>query len=63
MKFSVLISTYFYDRPDYLDNALRSIWDNQSLKPNQIVLVKDGPLSKKLDNVVSVWEKKLKKKM
>ena len=58
MKFSVLISTYFYDRPDYLDSKLQEVFGTiRALKPNQIVLVKDGPLSKKLDNVVSVWEK------
>lgn len=32
--------------------ALESIWDDQTLKPAEIVLVKDGPLTPELDAVI-----------
>jgi hypothetical protein len=43
MNFSVLLSVYKKEIPDYFNRAFVSIWDDQTLKPNQIVLVKDGP--------------------
>ena len=43
MKFSVLLSVYHKETPTYLKEALYSI-ENQSLKPDEVVLVKDGPL-------------------
>ncbi|WP_421227873.1 glycosyltransferase [Aeromonas enteropelogenes] len=41
---SVLISIFSKDDPRFLDVALRSIYDDQTLKPEQIVIVADGPL-------------------
>ena len=38
---SVLMSVYKKDNPLFLNQALISIWDNQILKPNQLVLVLD----------------------
>jgi glycosyltransferase involved in cell wall biosynthesis len=43
-KFSILMSIYHSDDPHYLDIALRSIYDDQILKPDQIVIVADGEL-------------------
>lgn len=57
-RFSVLISVYYKEIPRYLDRALQSITDDQVLKPNEIVLVKDGPLTKELDEVIEKYEKK-----
>jgi glycosyltransferase involved in cell wall biosynthesis len=51
MKFSLLLSVYSKDEPSYLDGALYSI-EMQTLPPNEIVLVKDGPLTEKLDEVI-----------
>lgn len=59
MTFSVLLSVYEKENPDYLDKALGSIWDNQTKKPDQIVLVKDGTLTKELDDKISEWSRKL----
>lgn len=59
MKFSVLLSVYHKERPAYLDEALHSIWDGQSLKPDQVVLVSDGPLTEALDSVVARWVEQL----
>jgi len=53
MCFSVLISVYFRENPKFLQTALNSIWENQILKPSEIVLVEDGPLSKDLQEVIN----------
>lgn len=57
-RFSVLISVYYKEIPRYLDRALQSITDDQVLKPNEIVLVKDGPLTRELDEVIEKYENK-----
>ena len=57
-KFSVLMSIYIKDKPEYLEKALCSIWDNQILKPNEIILVKDGLLTKELDCLIQKFSKK-----
>jgi exopolysaccharide biosynthesis polyprenyl glycosylphosphotransferase len=59
MSFSVLLSVYSKENPKYLDEALCSIWDHQTLKPGQIVLVKDGSLTDELNNCINVWKQKL----
>jgi glycosyltransferase involved in cell wall biosynthesis len=53
------MSVYFKENPRYLDESLCSIWDKQTLKPGQIVLVKDGPLTKELNNCINTWKQKL----
>ena len=59
MKFSVLMSIYVRERPERFDRAMQSIWDEQTRKPDQIVLVKDGPLPSELDDVIDTWREKL----
>lgn len=59
MTISVLMSVYRNDKPSQLERALQSVWDDQTLKPTQIVLIKDGPLGDDLDNVVTDWETRL----
>ena len=44
IKFSVLMSVYKKENPIYLSDSLESILVNQNLKPDELVLVKDGPL-------------------
>lgn len=46
------MSSYCKDKPDELALALRSIWDEQTLKPNEIIIVKDGQLTAELDAVI-----------
>lgn len=58
LRFSVLISVYYKEIPEYLEQALKSITDDQILKPNQIVLVKDGYLTEELDKVIEKYKKK-----
>ena len=55
LPFSVLISVYYKENPEFFRQALQSIWDDQHLKPTEIVIVKDGPLRPELDAVISVF--------
>lgn len=50
-KFSVLISVYHREKAIHLYESLNSIV-NQKKQPTEIVLVKDGPLTKELDEVI-----------
>ena len=50
-SFSVLMSVYKKEQPDYLDEALTSI-EQQTVTPNEIVLVEDGPISTDLKRVI-----------
>lgn len=56
---SVLLSVYAGEQPSYLDAALRSVWHEQTSRPDQIVLVLDGPLGPALDTVVQAWKENL----
>ena len=49
---SVLISVYEKERPQFLGHALSSI-EQQTILPDEIVLVKDGSLTPDLDNVIN----------
>src|SRR5258708_31515515 len=46
--FSLLVSVYDGDRPDYLRRALRSAVDDQTVRPDQVVVVRDGPVRDEL---------------
>ena len=46
-RYSVLISVYKKERPEYLHAALKSM-TGQSWRPSEIVLVFDGPLTTEL---------------
>ena len=53
--FSVLLSLYAKEKPSYLNQCLNSIF-TQTLFPDEIVLVKDGPLTVELDAIISKYE-------
>lgn len=59
MTISVLMSVYKADIGLYLNRALQSIWDDQSYKPLEIILIEDGPLTEELEAVVDQWQKRL----
>jgi glycosyltransferase involved in cell wall biosynthesis len=46
--FSLLISVYEGDRPDYLRRAVRSAVDGQTVRPDQVIIVRDGPVRDEL---------------
>lgn len=56
---SILMSVYKSEKPAFLDRALQSVWNDQSVKPDKIVLVQDGPVGDELSEVLNQWEKKL----
>ena len=56
IPFSVLISVYKKEKAEYLKRALQSVI-NQTLKPTEIVIVKDGPLTKELDDCIEDFQK------
>lgn len=51
MKFSVLMSVYRNDRPEWLRECLDSVF-GQTLPADEIVMVIDGPIAPELKNVV-----------
>ncbi len=59
MNFSVLMSIYHKEKPEYFDRCMQSIWDEQTLKPDEIVLVQDGKLTDELYEAINKWQKKL----
>ena len=54
--FSVLIAVYKREKAAFLQLALQSLV-KQSLLPNEIVLVQDGPLTQELDKVIADFKK------
>ena len=52
MTYSVLLSVYKSDSPIYLADALDSIYKNQIKKPDEIVIVEDGPVPDETDRVI-----------
>lgn len=55
MKFSVLMSVYSKENPQFLDRSLESISIGQLLKPDQIVLMLDGKLTQELYDVIEKY--------
>jgi len=58
--FSVLMSLYDGEKCSYFDEAMESVYDDSTLKPDEIVLVIDGPLRAELFSRVAYWKKKNK---
>lgn len=56
MKFSVLMTVYAKEKPEYFDEALKSTLLNQTRQPDQFVLVYDGPVSKELHKVTERYK-------
>jgi len=52
MTFSALLSVYAKEKAAYLHEALHSI-ETQTLMPDEIVLVKDGPLTPELERIIA----------
>jgi len=56
--FSVAMSVYKNDNPIYFDHALYSITETQTIMPDEIVLIVDGPISNKLNDVINKYNTK-----
>lgn len=51
-NYSVLMSVYIKEKPEYLKEAITSIL-NQTVKTNDFVIVCDGPLTEGLNKVIA----------
>ena len=50
-KFSVLMSLYIKERPEYFEQCMESIL-NSTILPDEIVIVLDGPITDNLEHVL-----------
>ena len=57
MNYSVLMSVYYKENPQYLKQAIDSML-NQTLKPEQFVIVEDGKLNNFLHKMVMLYKEK-----
>lgn len=57
IQFSVLISIYCKENPDWFREALDSIL-RQTIQPTEIILVEDGPLTPTLYAIIDEYQKK-----
>lgn len=53
-KYSVLMSVYYKEKPEYLKLAIQSMLD-QTIKADEFIIVKDGPLTPELDSVIDFY--------
>lgn len=56
-SFSVLMSIYYKEKPEYLRQCFDSLL-NQTVQANEWVIVKDGPLTEELEQVLHEYENK-----
>ena len=54
LKFSVLMPVYWKETPEYFQTALESIL-NQTLMPDEIVIVEDGKLTDELNSIIKTY--------
>ncbi len=59
-KYSVLMSVYYKENPVFLIQSIESMI-NQTVKPNEIVLICDGPLTKELNDIIDKFNIEKKK--
>ena len=57
-EYSVLMSVYHKEKPEYLKQAIESI-QAQTLSTNDFVLVCDGPLNEQLDSVIATKQQEM----
>ena len=55
-SFSVLLSLYYKERPELLCQSLDSVF-NQTLHPDEVVLVEDGGLTQELNSLLDNYER------
>ena len=54
--FSVLMSVYYKEKPEYFDSSLESTLINQTIHPDEFVLVCDGDLTPELEKVIEKYQ-------
>lgn len=56
-EFSVLMSVYYKEKPEFLEQSINSIV-HQTLPPTEIVIIKDGKLTQELDSIIDKYIEK-----
>lgn len=59
VRVSVLMAVYKNDRPDWFKSAVDSML-NQTHKPDEVIVVVDGPIGKELENVIRRYGKRIR---
>jgi len=59
MTISVLMSVYKSEKGEYLDRSLQSVWDDQTRKPEQIVLIEDGAIPEELELIIDSFQSRV----
>lgn len=59
MNFSLLMSLYFKEKSEYLHSCFLSIWQQQTIRPSEIILIIDGPIGENLQECVSYWQEQI----
>lgn len=55
-SYSVLMSVYKKENPEFLKCSINSML-NQTVKPSEFIIIKDGPLTKELNDVIESYSK------
>ena len=58
LKFSVLLPVYDLEKPEYFNSCVNSIL-NQTVSPDEVVIVKDGEINNKLIKVIDAYRDNL----
>ena len=53
-EFSLLISVYVKEKPEYLEGCLQSVFQS-TLLPSEVIIVKDGPITEQLQAVLNKY--------
>lgn len=56
MSFSVLMSVYKKENPNYLKESLESVFQ-QTMLPEEVILMEDGPLTEELYQIIEIFQK------
>ncbi len=56
-KYSVLMSLYIKEKPEYLRLAIQSMVD-QTIRPDEIIIVKDGPITEEQQAILDAYKGK-----
>jgi glycosyltransferase involved in cell wall biosynthesis len=52
------MSIYHRENPEYFNGAMVSIWDRQTIKPDEIILVEDGKLTPEIYEIIDIWRER-----
>lgn len=59
IPFSVCMAVYINDEPSYLITAVHSIYNEQSTKPSEIIIVIDGPIKDSMQSTLIALQKEI----